>query len=631
MPGALLHCSRLEAEVVKTLRKQLGLLDVYAICSGAMISSGLFVLPGIAAAKAGPSVIFAYLLSGLLLIPSLLSMSEMATALPRAGGSYFFVSRSLGGLFGTIDGVGVWLALILKSSIALLGLGAYLAGYIHLPLHFIAILAGLVFMALNIVGAKETTRLQVVMVGGLLAILVYLGIRGAPLVDPALYKPLAPAGWDQLLPTAALVFISYIGLTKVASMAEEVKNPNRNLPLGMFLSLVSIMVLYGAIVTVVVGLVPADQLYQSLTPLSDAADRAVGPIGNALVHLAAALAFATTANAGIMSASRYLLAMSRDRVIPHGLARFCRFKTPVHAITLTSAVILLIVAFTGLERIAKLASTFQLLVFAFVNMAVIAMRESGLPGYDPGFRSPLYPWVQIVGILISVVLIPEMGLLSSIFAMGLVAVGVVWHNLYVRPHTEPRVGAVARMAQRLGERLLERDADAMGLQKELRQIMKERGLWAGDPFQELIQSADFIEIEPGVDCEEVLRRGAALLAGKSGISRDLILGALLERNRLGETPAGAGVALPHVLLNDAGDFHMVAARSIQGLDFPMAGQSIHAVFLLLGNRGNPTRHLRFLAEIARRAENPEFIDEWIAADTVDELPAILLAENGEGS
>ena len=144
--------------MVKRLKKQLGLLDVYAICSGAMISSGLFVLPGIAAAKVGPAVIFAYLLSGLLLIPSMLSKAEMATAMPRAGGTYFFVSRSLGGMFGTIDGVGVWLALILKTSIALLGLGAYLAEYVRLPMQVIAIAAGLFFMGLNIIGASSPSR-----------------------------------------------------------------------------------------------------------------------------------------------------------------------------------------------------------------------------------------------------------------------------------------------------------------------------------------------------------------------------------------------------------------------------------------------------------------------------------------
>ncbi len=607
------------------LKKQLGLLDVFAICSGAMISSGLFVLPGIAASKCGPAVIVAYLLSGLMLLPSMLSMAEMATAMPRAGGSYFFVSRSLGGMFGSIDGVGVWLALILKTSIALLGLGAYLSVYIHLPMQVIAIVAGLVFMATNIVGAKETTRLQVGMVGALLAILVFLLIRGAPAVERDAFMPFTPKGWGAVLPTAALVFISYIGLTKVASVAEEVRHPERNIPLGMFLSLVAILALYGAVVAVVVGVVPAEQLHKSLTPLSDAAAIAIGPIGMHLISLAAGLAFATTANAGVMSASRYLLAMSRDRVIPHTFARFSRFKTPRNAILLTSAVIIFIVSMTGLERIAKLASTFQLLVFAFVNIAVIVMRESGIASYDPGFRSPFYPYIQIVGILISVVLIPEMGLLPSIFAMGLVALGVIWHNLYVCPRITPRVGAVAKMAERLAERLLERDANAMGLRTELRQIMKERGLREDDPFFQIVQAADFIEVSGSEDCEEVIHHGAALLAAKSGVSRDLIYGAMLERNRLGETPADAGVALPHLLLDEVKAFHLVAMRSVSGLEFPLAKQPIHAVFMLLGSRGNPTQHLRFLAEIARRAEDPDFIDNWLGVDAVEGLAPLLLS------
>lgn len=175
--------------------------------------------------------------------------------------------------------------------------------------------------------------------------------------------------------------------------------------------------------------------------------------------------------------------------------------------------------------------------------------------------------------------------------------------------------------------LLERDADAMGLRTELWQIMKERGLREEDPFQEVVHGADFIEVEAGVDSEGVIRRGAGMLAERSGISRDLILGALLERNRLGETPADAGVALPHLLLNDVEGFHMVAARSIHGLEFPNAHQSIHAVFLLLGDRQTPTRHLRFLAEIVRRAENPSFIDEWISAGSAEELPELLLTGN----
>jgi amino acid transporter/mannitol/fructose-specific phosphotransferase system IIA component (Ntr-type) len=612
--------------MAKTMKRQLGLVDVFAICSGAMISSGLFVLPGIAAAKIGPAVILAYLLSGLLLIPAMLSKAEMASAMPRAGGTYFFVSRSLGGMFGTIDGVGVWLALILKTSIALLGLGAYLEVYIHLPMQVIAGFFGIVFMVANIVGAKEATNLQVIMVAGLLGILAFLVVKGAPEVDMTHYSPFAPNGWEPLLPTTALVFISYIGLTKVASVAEEIRNPERNIPAGMFLSLVVILLLYGAVVGVVVGIVPAERLYTTLTPLSDAARMVMGPVGMHLISLAAALAFATTANAGIMSASRYLLAMSRDRVIPHSFSRFCRFKTPLNAILLTSGIVLLFAVTAGVESIAKLASTFQLLVFAFVNIAVIVMRESGIASYDPRFRSPFYPWIQIIGVLISVVLIPEMGLLPSIFAMGLVAIGVLWHHLYVAPRVAPRVGAVAKMAERLGERLLERDADAMGLRTELRQLMKERGLREDDPFSQLVHSAEFIEAGPEADSEEVIRRGARMLAEKSGVSYELILGALLERNRLGETPAEAGIALPHVLLNDVENFHMVAVRSTPGITFPMASRDVHAVFMLLGNRGNPTLHLRFLAEIARRAESPSFLEDWIRADNLNALPDLILAE-----
>lgn len=606
------------------LTKQLGLLHVFAIATGAMISSGLFVLPGIAASKAGPSVIFAYLLSGVLLLPSLFSAAELATAMPRAGGTYFFISRSLGGMFGSIDGVGSWMALILKTSIALVGLGAYLSPYLGLPVSSIAVAFCIVFMLLNYFGAKEAAGMQVGMVIMMITILTLLIIMGLPAIEPERLTPMAPFGTKAILPTAAFLFISYIGLTKVASLAEEVRNPERNIPLGMMLSLTCVMLIYGLVVWIVLGVVPQEQLYTSLTPVSDAGRLTIGPVGAHLISFAAVLAFATTANAGILSASRYLLAMSRDRVIPHSLSRFSKYQTPKNAIFLSSGVILLIVIGTGLEQIAKLASTFQLLVFALMNVAVIVMRESGIKSYDPGFRCPLYPVVPIIGILTSVILIPEMGLLASIFAMGLIGLGVVWHNLYAR-HRVTRVGAVAQMAQRMAERLLTQDASAMGLNEELREILKEKGLRRGDPFVQVVQRASVYEIRETEDSEDVLRHGAQKLGKASSISSDLILGALLQRNRLGETPAEAGVALPHVLLDEVTDFHMVIARSSKGIEFPKANQPIHAVFVLLGSRGNPTQHLRFLAEIARRAENPDFISRWIAAESKGDLRKLLTA------
>lgn len=609
--------------MAKKLTKQLGLMHVFAISTGAMISSGLFVLPGIAASKLGPAVILAYLLSGLMLLPSLFSKAELATAMPRSGGTYFFISRSLGGMFGTIDGVGVWLALILKTSIALVGLGAYLNIYIDIPMQVIAAVLCLVFMITNLVGAKEAAGLQVGMVVVMLGILTVLIVKGLGSVETERLTPFfLPDCLENILPTVALLFVSYIGLTKVASIAEEIHHPERNIPLGMILSLVVTMVIYGLVVLVVVGVVPAEELHKSLTPVSDAGGLTLGKTGALIISIAAILAFATTANAGILSASRYLLAMSRDRVIPHSLSRFSRFKTPINAIFLTSSVILVIVLVVDIERIAKLASTFQLLVFAMVNLAVIVMRESGITSYDPGFKSPFYPYMQIGGILVSVVLIPEMGLVSSIFAMGLIGLGVAWHQLYAGRHVV-RVGAVAQVARKVSERLLERDANVMGLNQELREILKEKGLRRGDPFVQMVTEADVIELDAGEGSEDAMRHGAKILDKKSGISRDLILGALLERNRIGETPADAGVALPHLLLDEVDGFHMVIARSVRGVEFAMTNQTIHAVFMLLGSRDNPTRHLRFLAEIARRADNPDFIDNWIAAQSADELKDLL--------
>lgn len=610
------------------LKKSLGFLDVFAISSGAMISSGLFLLPGVIAAKVGPSAVFVYVLSGLLFLPSLLSNAELATAMPRAGGTYFFITRSLGSMFGTIDGLGEWLALIFKTTIALVGLGAYLSVYLNVPMEVVAVIGCVLFLIINMQGGRHSGTLQVVMVIGLLGILVYFITKGIPKVEMSSFTPFAPKGMESILPATGMVFVSYIGLTKVASVAEEVRNPERNIPFGMMAALLSVIVIYGLGVWVTVGVLPAKELHGSLTPLADAGRRIMGPVGTLMLCTAAVLAFATTANAGLMSASRYLLAMGRDRVIPHQFACLSRNKMPQNALFLTSALVILIVLVVDVEGIAKLASTFQLLAFALINIGVIVMRESGIESYDPGFKSPLYPYMQIIGVAVSVVLIPEMGLMSSLFAMGLIGLGAVWYNLYVR-HRIPRVGAVAKVAERIAESLLHKDAQALGLEHELREILKEKGLRRGDPFVEMVRNAEFIEIGPRADCEDVLRHGATIISEHAGVSSDLILGGLLQRSRIGETPAEAGIALPHLLMDEVQDFHLVIARSIHGIDFPMAHQAIHAVFILLGNRKDPTQHLRFLAEIARRAEIPSFIDRWIDAESEEALRELLLTPPGE--
>lgn len=156
----------------KKLKKNLTLFDVYAMSTGAMFSSGLFLLPGIAASYTGNSVWLAYLLAGFLILPAMYCMAELSTAMPKAGGTYYFLDRAMGPLMGTIGGLGSWVAVVFKSAFALVGMGAYLGIYLDLPFTITAILLTIAFGLINIFGAKETTMLQRILVTTLVVILI---------------------------------------------------------------------------------------------------------------------------------------------------------------------------------------------------------------------------------------------------------------------------------------------------------------------------------------------------------------------------------------------------------------------------------------------------------------------------
>ena len=197
------------------LKKELGLLDVFALCTGAMFSSGFFLLPGIAAADAGPSVVLAYLLAGVLVLPAMLSVAELSTAMPRAGGAYYFLDRALGPAFGAIDGVGSWLALVLKSAFALVGIGAYLSLIVELPIRLVAVGLVVVFAIFNVVGAKETASLQRRLVWLLLAT---IGIwMLAPLIVTVLFERGEFTAEDSAMTAWALRAYCF-GLLGVASV-----------------------------------------------------------------------------------------------------------------------------------------------------------------------------------------------------------------------------------------------------------------------------------------------------------------------------------------------------------------------------------------------------------------------------
>jgi len=310
----------------RRLKKELSLFSVYAITTGTTLSAGFFLLPGLAAAEAGPAVVLSYIIAAAFLVPAMLSIVELATAMPRAGGAYYFLDRSLGPLAGTVGGLGTWLALVLKAAFALVGMGAYVALIIPeagvVTFRLIAAGLAILFGIVNLLGAKRTGSFQIVMVIGLLGILAWFIGQGSTAVDGNNFRGFferqdehTPA-WRSIFGTSGLVFISYVGVTNIASISEEVKNPERNLPLGIFLGLGTAVVVYALGIGVMVGVSGAESLADTLTPVEETAKRFAGTWGAVLVSVAALLAFASVANAGILSASRYPLAMGRDHLLP---------------------------------------------------------------------------------------------------------------------------------------------------------------------------------------------------------------------------------------------------------------------------------------------------------------------------
>ncbi|ERH07687.1 MAG: amino acid transporter [Halonotius sp. J07HN4] len=439
---------------MKELERDLGLLSVLAISIGAMIGSGIFILPALALKIAGPAVILAYLLAGLLVIPAALSKSEMATAMPEAGGTYIYIERGMGPLLGTIAGVGTWFSLSFKGALALVGGVPYLLLLFDLPLQPVALGLATVLILVNLVGAKQTGRLQVIIVVIMLAALGWFAAGSAPQVGAANYANFFGDGVFGLFEATGLVFVSYAGVTKVASVAEEIESPGRNIPLGILGSLVFTTILYVAVVAVLVGVTDPGSVAGSLTPVAVAAEATLGRLGVIAVILAAILALISTANAGILSSSRYPFAMSRDQLAPPSLSTISeRFGTPVTSITLTGAVLLLLIRYVPILDIAKLASAFQILVFALINLAVIAFREGGME-YEPEFNSPLYPWMQLFGTASGLLLLTQMGTVALVGAVAIIVGSFVWYLLYVSPRVDREGAATDAVRRRVGRNVL---------------------------------------------------------------------------------------------------------------------------------------------------------------------------------
>jgi len=435
---------------LKKLERSLTLTAVIAISIGGMLGSGIFVLPGLAAAKTGSSVWLAYLLAAICILPSALSKSELATAMPSSGGTYVYIERAFGPLFGTIAGIGLWLSLLLKSSFALVGFGAYLSILVNIDPNFtryIAVCFLVIILFLNIFGVKKVGKVQIVIVTISLITLTLIFIFGVPNINPNFLEPFIIDGNSGLIATVAFVYISYAGVTKVAAIAGEIKNPSENLPRAMILSLIIMTTIYVFVTFVLVGNIPLETLQTDIKPIYTIGKLLGGEHIGYIIAVVGVITLISMANSGVLASSRFPFAMARDELLPNFMGKIhSKHLTPVVTIVMTCVVMALVILFLDVVKIAKLASAFMVMMFIFVNACVIVLRETSAQWYNPPYRSPLYPFVQLFGIISGIILLVFLGIMPFLAIVAIFALGTVIYFYFGKNAT--RTGVIRKYGHR---------------------------------------------------------------------------------------------------------------------------------------------------------------------------------------
>ncbi|ABL78910.1 APC family permease [Thermofilum pendens] len=412
----------------KGFRRSLTLLDAVSVGLGAIIGAGIFVLIGIAAGLAGPAVVLAVLVSGLSASLTALSFAELGSALPRAGGVYEYGHTLLHPAVGFLMGW-MWVAgNIVLGATASQGFGYYLSALVPSVNPRVAALALVVLVTLlNALGAKLSAVVNDVFVAVKVSVLLLLVAAGAALVKPENFQPFAPKGLLPVMEASALFYFAYIGFPRISTLAEEVKDPEKNIPRAILLALAVSAALYALVAVVAVGVAGYEALASSNAPLEEVARRVgVGWV----VGVGGLVATFSVVLTSVMGQSRVFYAMARNREIPDKIAEINeKLGTPVYSVLLSGTVMLVLVALFDISRLAMVTSFLVLVSHVLTNVADVKLY---LDGVDPPFRSPLRPWHAVAGAFTSLLL--SLSVEKTALAMGLavIAAGALWFFAYTR-------------------------------------------------------------------------------------------------------------------------------------------------------------------------------------------------------
>ncbi|HEY73647.1 MAG: hypothetical protein DRJ03_24760 [Chloroflexi bacterium] len=425
----------------KQLVRTLGLTQILMLGIGGTMGAGVFVLTGHAAGMVGPAVILVFLLAGLQSLPNSLSYAELASSFPVAGGGYAYISKATKGVLPFSVGWVSWFSSMVYAALSAVGAAYSLQIFLpFLPVPLTAMSLIAIFVVISLRGSEEAGRTQVILAGillGSLALFVILGLilpsgfswaefykEGGFFIHEGTLENMA-----RVFQAITLVNVLFVGYEVIATTAEEAKNPGRNIPIAVVGTIFICAAVYCAVAFVALGVVSAQELGASSTPLSDAASRFMGGWGAPALGLAGIIATATSLNTALLSSARVALALSRDGYLPAFLSRVHpRLKTPMPAI-LVSGVFIALAAVSGDEVFLSYVSNFgYMFVVFFTNVSVILLRRK-FPDVKRAFRTPWYPVMPILGCIGIVIVEVFTELHALVVGIGLIGVGLLVYQL----------------------------------------------------------------------------------------------------------------------------------------------------------------------------------------------------------
>ncbi|EDK33121.1 amino acid permease [Clostridium kluyveri] len=437
-----------EASGKESLQKVLGSFELTMLGIGAIIGTGIFVLTGLAAANYfGPALVISFILAGLACGFAALCYAEIAAMVPVAGSAYTYGYAALGEFWAWIIGWDLILEYAFAVGTVAIGWSGYFnnilmdlginlpkaitkapfeGGVVNLP----AVLILLVITAILIVGVKESATANNVIVGIKLAVIILFIILGVGHVNPANWHPFMPYGWKGVFSGASIIFFAYIGFDAVSTAAEEVKNPQKDLPRGIIASLIICTVLYIVVSAILTGMVPYLKFKETAAPVAFALQQVGITWGSALVAVGAICGLTSVLLVMMFGQTRVLFAMSRDGLLPKVFGHVdSKFHTPLRSTLLVGIVTMIIAGFTPIAVVSELTNIGTLAAFVIVSASVIVLRKRE-PDRPRTFKVPFSPVTPILSMAACIFLIINLqGVTLIRFAVWLVF-GLVLYFVY---------------------------------------------------------------------------------------------------------------------------------------------------------------------------------------------------------